>query len=106
MVPKFIEILFWICLLPFVVAAMALGFCIFGGLAILYLCLGLILFSCMVGASLLGQLFYGAMGLDVVTSLFTSDFFSAGFQLCLVPGAWWLDNFNRALAEQQAENLY
>jgi hypothetical protein len=106
MVPKFIEIIFWLCLLPFVLAAMAFGFCVFGGLALLWLCVGLILMSCMIGASLLGQIFFGAMSLDFFSGFFSSDFFSAGFQLSLVPGAWWLDNFNRVLSEQQFENLY
>lgn len=106
MVLKFFTVLFWLCLLPIVLALMATtyGIVIIG--ALLYFVIAISFFVSMIGASLLGKAMFGYIGVDMLGGLFGNDTFSSILELAAVPGSWWLTNFNQAWDDLQNAEAY
>jgi hypothetical protein len=106
MVLKFFNVILWICLLPLALLAMVAGFSVFTAIAIIWFLLGLGITLAAFGASIVGSIFFGAVGIDTLGSLFQSDLIKYGFEISCIPGSWWLTNFNQAWNDLQEESEF
>lgn len=106
MVLKFFTVVFWICLLPVVLALMAVSHGLVIVCTLLYLIFAIGFFLAMLGASLVGAAVFGYVGVDMLSDLFTSDTVQDAWQLAAVPGSWWLHNFNQAWSDLQEDEEF